>query len=36
MALERLRLDGQVAIITGAGRGVGRGIATVLAEDRNR
>jgi 7-alpha-hydroxysteroid dehydrogenase len=32
MALERLRLDGQVAIITGAGRGVGRGIATVLAE----
>jgi NAD(P)-dependent dehydrogenase (short-subunit alcohol dehydrogenase family) len=32
MALERQRLDGQVAIITGAGRGVGRGIATVLAE----
>jgi 7-alpha-hydroxysteroid dehydrogenase len=32
MGLERLRLDGQVAIITGAGRGVGRGIATVLAE----
>jgi NAD(P)-dependent dehydrogenase (short-subunit alcohol dehydrogenase family) len=32
MALERLRLDGQVAIVTGAGRGVGRGIATVLAE----
>jgi len=32
VALERLRLDGQVAVITGAGRGVGRGIATVLAE----
>ncbi len=32
MALERLKLDGQVAIVTGAGRGVGRGIAMVLAE----
>jgi 7-alpha-hydroxysteroid dehydrogenase len=32
MGLSALRLDGQVAIITGAGRGVGRGIATVLAE----
>jgi 7-alpha-hydroxysteroid dehydrogenase len=32
MGLKDLRLDGQVAIITGAGRGVGRGIATVLAE----
>jgi 7-alpha-hydroxysteroid dehydrogenase len=32
MVLERLRLDGQVAIITGAGRGVGRGIAFALAE----
>jgi len=32
MALERLRLDGQVAIVTGAGRGVGRGIANVLSE----
>jgi 7-alpha-hydroxysteroid dehydrogenase len=32
MILDRLRLDGQVAIITGAGRGVGRGIALTLAE----
>ena len=32
MVLERLRLDEQVAIITGAGRGVGRGIALALAE----
>ncbi len=32
MGLKDQRLDGQVAIITGAGRGVGRGIATVLAE----
>src|SRR5699024_8251079 len=32
MALEQFRLDGQVAIVTGAGRGVGAGIAKVLAE----
>ena len=32
MALERFRLDGQVAIVTGAGRGVGEGIAHVLSE----
>lgn len=32
MALEQFGLDGQVAIVTGAGRGVGAGIARVLAE----
>jgi NAD(P)-dependent dehydrogenase (short-subunit alcohol dehydrogenase family) len=32
MALEQFKLDGQVAIVTGAGRGVGCGIAKVLAE----
>lgn len=32
MALEQFKLDGQVAIVTGAGRGVGAGIAKVLGE----
>jgi 7-alpha-hydroxysteroid dehydrogenase len=32
MALEQFNLEGQVAIVTGAGKGVGQGIAKVLAE----
>jgi NAD(P)-dependent dehydrogenase (short-subunit alcohol dehydrogenase family) len=32
MALEQFNLDGQVAIVTGAGRGVGAGIAKVIVE----
>ncbi|MBI4571624.1 MAG: SDR family NAD(P)-dependent oxidoreductase [Chloroflexi bacterium] len=32
MVLERLRLDGKVAVVTGAGRGLGQQMALALAE----
>lgn len=32
MLLDRFRMDGKVAIVTGAGRGIGRGAALALAE----
>ena len=32
MLIDRFRLDGRAAIVTGAGRGIGRGSALALAE----
>ena len=32
MLLDRFRMDGKVAIVTGAGRGIGRGCAVAFAE----
>ena len=32
MAREAFRLDGKIALVTGAGRGLGRGIALALAQ----
>ena len=32
MILDKFKLDGKVAIVTGAGRGLGQGIAIGLAE----